>query len=78
MTVDNIKNFREQHDKFRDLVVNYFEHEIQHKDNWYLYQFKSWKFGKTWDNEIIIYYTDPISEICEMYVTFEELENYSE
>ena len=45
MTVDNIKIYREQHDKFRDLVVNYFEHEIQHKDNWYLYQFKSWKFG---------------------------------
>ena len=77
MTVDNIKIFREQHDEFRDLVVTYFECQIQHKDNPYLYQFKSWKFGKPWDNEIVIYYTGPTWELCEMYVTFEELENYS-
>lgn len=81
MTTEEIKRIRDSYKSLDTLVCEYFNYYI--KENYDInsvlhYQFKSWKYGRVWDNDIVIYYTNPTSELCEMYVTFEELENYSE
>lgn len=81
MTVEEIKRIRDSYKSLDTLVCEYFNYYI--KENYDInsvpyYQFKSWKYGRVWDNDIVIYYTNMTSHICEIYVTFEELEKYSE
>lgn len=81
MTVEEIKRIRDSYNTLDKLVCEYFNHYIGEKygiNNVLYYQFKSWASGALWDNDIAIYYTDPDLESQEMYVTFEELEKYSE
>lgn len=81
MTVEEIKRIRDSYNTLDKLVCEYFNHYISENygiNNVLYYQFKSWASGPLWDNDIVIYYTDLDLESREMYVTFEELEKYSE
>lgn len=81
MIVEEIKRIRDSYKSLDTLICEYFNYYI--KENYDInsvpyYQFKSWKYGRVWDNDIVIYYNDSDLESCEMDVTFEELEKYSE
>lgn len=81
MTVEEIKRIRDSYKSLDTLICEYFNYYI--RENYGInsvpyYQFKSWKYGRVWDNEIVIYYNDSNHDFCEIDVTFEELEKYSE
>lgn len=84
MTVEEIKRISDKYNELDKLIYEYYIDRLKEKyDNATINrcQYKKWYFSKNWDNEICITYLNPSCEydnIYFIYLTFEELEKYSE
>lgn len=81
MTIQEIKQISDKYNELDKLIYEYFIDRLKEKyDNNAINrcQYKMWDFSKKWDNEICITYLNPSLEYDVMYLTFEELEKYSE